>query len=122
MLRKVKGEVMKEHKAQEEQLVDLLVELDEGVVMSALKRASEERRRRGLSDLIETLRKEGIKVAIVPKEKPFWKSKKFWGGVVAFIIFLVLPEHWNAAIPFLVYIFGQGIADIGKYRPERTGV
>jgi len=107
---------------QEEQLVDLLADLDEALIIKALERAAEKRMEKGLGpDLIEALRAKGIKVRLVFAEKPFYKSKKFWGGVIALAIILadtfVPQELWRAALPALAYIFGQGLADLGKNRP-----
>ena len=84
--------------------------LDESIIVEAIQ----ERR-----DVIEVLNAQGIiKVKIEGKEKPFWQSKKFWGGVIALAILIIdqytVKELWRIALPVLVYIFGQGLADIGK--------
>ena len=73
-------------------------------------------------DVIDALNETGIiKVKIGLQEKPFWQSKKFWGGVVALAILIVDQvtgaDLWMVALPVLVYIFGQGLADIGKNKP-----
>ena len=70
-------------------------------------------------DVIDALNAKGIiKVKIGLQEKPFWQSKKFWGGVVALAILIVDQvtgaDLWMVALPVLVYIFGQGLADLGK--------
>ena len=70
-------------------------------------------------DVIDDLNAKGIiKVKIGFQEKLFWQSKKFWGGVVALAILIVDQvtgaDLWMVALPVLVYIFGQGLADIGK--------
>ena len=107
----------------EKALVDLLSELDETAIVNALEEATEIRGKKGFGvDLIEAFKKKGIIVKVKFAEKPFYESKKFWGGVVALVIMLidsVFPEHelWMAAMPALAYIFGQGLADLGKNRP-----
>ena len=68
-------------------------------------------------DVIDALSKKGtIKIGL--QEKPFWRSKKFWGGMVAFAI-LIADQYtqvnlWTVALPALVYVFGQGLADLGQ--------
>lgn len=110
---------------QETQLMDLLIKLDETLIMQALEKAAARRAERGLGpDLIESLKSRGIKVQPTFPEKPFRKSKKFWGGVIALIILLVstyvpaAANLWKASLPVLAYIFGQGLADPGKNRPQ----
>jgi hypothetical protein len=104
---------------QEQQLVDLLSAVDETVAVKAIERATQERQEKGLGkDIIDALAEEGIKVLTRPIEKPFYKSKKFWGGAIAFVI-LMADEYlkvglWKAAAAPLGYIFGQGLADLGK--------
>lgn len=73
-------------------------------------------------DVINTLNAKGtIKVKIGFNEKPFWHSKKFWGGI--FALGIVIGDQftganlWTVALPALVYIFGQGLADLGKNKP-----
>ena len=57
-------------------------------------------------------------------EKPFWKSKKFWyavagvGLAVAKGFGIVIPDEAVYAIISLV--FAQGLADLGKNKPEPT--
>ncbi|MFC1968209.1 hypothetical protein ACFLVX_02310 [Chloroflexota bacterium] len=74
-------------------------------------------------DVIDALNEKGtIKVKIGFQEKPFWQSKRFWGGVIALIILIIgqvagSEDLWKVALPVLVYIFGQGLADIGKNKP-----
>ena len=79
--------------------MDLLVELDEGVVMSALKRLRGKEGEKGFRISSKHFEKEGTKVAIVPKEKSFWKSKKFWGGVITFIISPTLRNAGKSPSP-----------------------
>ncbi len=111
--------------SQETQLVNLLSELDETLIINALEKAAAKRVEKGLGpDLMQSLKARGIKVQITFSEKPFWKSKKFWGGVIALIILLVstyvpaAADLWKVSLPALVYIFGQGLADLGKNRPQ----
>lgn len=106
----------------EKALVDLLSELDETAIINALEEATEIREEKGFGvDLIEALKKKGIIVKVKFAEKPFYESKKFWGGIIALAILLIDPffeyELWKAAMPALAYIFGQGLADLGKNRP-----
>ena len=87
--------------------------LDESIIVEEVQKRR---------DVIEVLNAQGvIKVKIEGKEKPFWQSKKFWGGVIALAILLFdffnpdpNKELWIVALPVLVYIFGQGLADLGK--------
>jgi len=95
----------------------LLAQLDESVIADAVAST-------GRKDLKEALEKIPIRVKLSPIEKPFWKSKKFWGGMVALVIMVLdaTPpfegvQLWTVATPFLVYIFGQGLADLGKNKP-----
>jgi len=104
---------------QEQQLIDFLVTADETVVVNAIEKATQERQRRGFGeDIIEALEKKGVKVLTSPLEKPFYKSKKFWGGAIALVILLVdefvTQDLWRVALAPMVYIFGQGLADLGK--------
>jgi hypothetical protein len=59
------------------------------------------------------------------KEKPFFKSKKWWSTVIAvcipivlkkFDIHLTLEEQTLIIVPICSYILGQGFADNGKYK------
>lgn len=98
-----------------EKLKDLLSKLDESIIANAVADS-------GREDLKEALEKKGIKIKLTLIEKPFWKSKKFWGGIIALVIILLDPifpdaELWQVALPILVYIFGQGLADLGKNKP-----
>ena len=73
-------------------------------------------------DVIDALNEIGtIKVKIGLQEKPFLQSKKFWGGVIALAILIgdqyTGVDLWMVALPALVYIFGQGLADLGKNKP-----
>lgn len=104
---------------QEQQLIDLLETADETVVVNAIERVTQKRQTRGLGkDIIEALEQKGVKVLTSPLEKPFYGSKKFWGGVIALVILLVdefvTQDLWRVALAPLVYIFGQGLADLGK--------
>lgn len=56
-------------------------------------------------------------------EKPFYKSKKFWASIIAVIIPVInqvfsleldAQELVPIMAPALVYVVGQGMADLGK--------
>ncbi len=59
------------------------------------------------------------------KEKQFWKSKKWWVGVVGILVpvanaifgwDLSVEEVLQVLAPLFAYIIGQGLADFGKNR------
>ena len=84
--------------------------LDESIIVEEVQKRR---------DVIEVLNAQGvIKVKIEGKEKPFWQSKKFWGGMIALTILLVgyfiKQDLLPVAAPALAYVFGQGLADLGK--------
>jgi len=103
----------------EQQLVDLMVSADETVVVKAIESATQKRQSKGMGkDIIEALEKKGLKILTSPEEKPFYQSKKFWAGMLALAI-LIAGEFtgrdlWKVAAAPLVYVFGQGLADLGK--------
>jgi hypothetical protein len=87
--------------------------LDESIIVEELKQRK---------DVIDALNAKGtIKVKVEFSEKPFWHSKKFWGGGVALIILVIdqftATSLWTVALPAMVYVFGQGLADLGKNKP-----
>ncbi len=100
----------------QKQLEELLLELDDDIVVSAVQNAFPKRQYQS-KEIREKLSKQGIKIPVGFGEKPFWRSKKFYGGVVA-LGFLVAshwsPGLWELSLAPLVYIFGQGLADLGK--------
>lgn len=88
------------------QFEELMKSLDESIIVNTIQRA-------GREDVLKALGKKPAE-----SEKPFWESKKFWGGFIALIIMIadstIYPGLWKAALPIMVYIFGQGLADLGK--------
>lgn len=104
----------------QEELLNYFLDKDETSIVKFIELLSQERQKKGYGkDIIESLNKNGIKVLTSPLEKPFYKSKKFWGGMIALIIILLDMKWkgiWYAAIGPLTYIFGQGLADMGKNR------
>ena len=92
---------------------------DEMVVVAAIEAATQVRQQKGQgTDILDELETKGIKVLTSALEKPFYKSKKFWGGMIALVILIIDAETgrelWKVAAAPLAYVFGQGLADLGK--------
>jgi len=97
-------------------LLELFSRLDEGVVVASLDATPKDRQ----DAIIDALKAHGVNVPLSSEEKWWYQSKKFWAGTFAMVI-LVLGEIiekdlFNVALPAMVYIFGQGLADLGKNR------
>jgi len=98
----------------EQELSTLLVQLDEAIILKAIEKADAQRTNR----ITDALVQNGVNVPIRTTEKPFYKSKKFWGGAIALLILvcdrIFKLDIWVVAAAPLAYVFGQGLADLGK--------